>query len=390
MEDWVIIGGGIQGMTVAVHLIETEKASAEKMTIIDPHDKPLAKWKQLTGKIDMPYLRSAFVHHLSSSPFALEKFGKKDTGYTKPFLGRYNRPKLSLFNEHCEELFHQCELHKSWVKGSVNGLTRTNGAWSVSLHSGEVIKAAKVVLAIGLSGQLHLPPLFDKMKKDGHPVNHIFDESLDINKLKPPVAIIGGGITAAHTALKLSDLFPGQTAMLKRHPFRVHNFDSDPGWLGPKNMHYFTKLTDYKARRSCIHKARHRGSLTRELYLKLQKQERRQLLTIKTMNVSNIKEDKNHQMVLTEEESDYTHTAHSIICCTGFQPQLPGGDWLKELIASYSLPCAQCGYPIVDRSLMWTDNLYVTGALAELEIGPVARNISGAQKAASRIASAVK
>jgi hypothetical protein len=49
------------------------------------------------------------------------------------------------------------------------------------------------------------------------------------------------------------------------------------------------------------------------------------------------------------------------------------------------LPCADCGYPIVSRALQWGHDLYVIGALAELEMGPIARNISGARQAAGRI-----
>ncbi|MDM5220760.1 hypothetical protein QUF86_08335 [Peribacillus sp. NJ11] len=37
------------------------------------------------------------------------------------------------------------------------------------------------------------------------------------------------------------------------------------------------------------------------------------------------------------------------------------------------------------KSLQWGPGLYVTGALAELEMGPISRNISGARQAAERI-----
>lgn len=43
----------------------------------------------------------------------------------------------------------------------------------------------------------------------------------------------------------------------------------------------------------------------------------------------------------------------------------------------------------VSNSLRWGPNLYVTGALAELEMGPIARNISGARQAADRIVSSL-
>lgn len=41
------------------------------------------------------------------------------------------------------------------------------------------------------------------------------------------------------------------------------------------------------------------------------------------------------------------------------------------------------------QSLEWCPHLYVTGPLAELEIGPIARNISGARQAAERIVQSI-
>lgn len=62
-----------------------------------------------------------------------------------------------------------------------------------------------------------------------------------------------------------------------------------------------------------------------------------------------------------------------------------GKDWLTPVIRSHDLRCAECGYPIVSQSLQWGPDLYVTGALAELEMEPISRNISGARQAAERI-----
>jgi len=41
------------------------------------------------------------------------------------------------------------------------------------------------------------------------------------------------------------------------------------------------------------------------------------------------------------------------------------------------------------KEIQWCPHLYVAGALAELELGPVARKIAGARKTAERIAGGV-
>lgn len=64
--------------------------------------------------------------------------------------------------------------------------------------------------------------------------------------------------------------------------------------------------------------------------------------------------------------------------------------WVQEAAKMEHFPCADCGFPIVGKNLEWGKGLYVMGAFAELEIGPVARNISGAKKAAGIIADAAK
>lgn len=74
-----------------------------------------------------------------------------------------------------------------------------------------------------------------------------------------------------------------------------------------------------------------------------------------------------------------------VFLATGFVQTLPEKQWLTPLIHEHKLHCSEYGCPIVSHSLQWGPNLYVTGALAELEVGPIARNISGARQAAQLI-----
>ena len=84
-----------------------------------------------------------------------------------------------------------------------------------------------------------------------------------------------------------------------------------------------------------------------------------------------------------------TLSVDRILLATGFLNQRPGGRFVDSLIASASLPCAECGYPIVDSSLRWHPRVYVSGPLAELELGPVSRNIAGARRAADRLVASI-
>ena len=54
-------------------------------------------------------------------------------------------------------------------------------------------------------------------------------------------------VFAAHLTLKLIDLQPNNTIHLwMNKQFEIHDFDADPGWLGPKNMNRFHKLNHHK------------------------------------------------------------------------------------------------------------------------------------------------
>ncbi|TXD39760.1 hypothetical protein FRC96_05670 [Lujinxingia vulgaris] len=100
-----------------------------------------------------------------------------------------------------------------------------------------------------------------------------------------------------------------------------------------------------------------------------------------------VSEDRALKLRLTTGES---LEVQRVLLATGFRSERPGGAMLDELITSASLPCADCGYPIVDASLRWHPRVHVCGPLAELELGPASRNIAGARRAGDRLVSVAR
>ena len=69
---------------------------------------------------------------------------------------------------------------------------------------------------------------------------------------------------------------------------------------------------------------------------------------------------------------------------TGFTPGPPA----RAVIAASArrgLRTDGAGYPLVDDALQWAPGLFVSGGLAEMVLGPPARNIIGAHLAGRRI-----
>lgn len=379
MYEWIIIGGGIHGCTIGNYLIKNKKTTIEKLLIIDPHKEPMEKWRTYTRKIGMEYLRSPSVHHIDVPVFSLQHF-KKPNDY-RAFYGQYKRPSLHLFDEHCDMVFQEVQLKKAWKQGRVISVYRDSDNWIVQTDDGESFMTKNLVLSVSVNEKLHMP---EWAKASSNDVLHIFSKELkNLSELTPSIVVVGGGITAAHTVISLCSMFPGKVTLLSRHNIRVHGFDSDPGWLGPKYMNSFLKITDYGLRRESIRHARNRGSMPNDVYQKISRLEKEGVLQVVYDEV--LTTSSQEQTSVLHLKSGTQLAAQTVLLATGFDSNLPEEGWLKSLIETENLKCATCGYPIVNQKLEWCSHLFVSGPLAELEIGPVSRNISGARKAAERI-----
>jgi thioredoxin reductase len=388
MKKMIIVGGGIQGCTLAIHLLKMKKLDNHELMIIDKNNKPLNNWRECTGLISMPFLRSPSVHHLDVNPFSLEKFSKKE-GYHKVshFYGYYDRPSLEMFNEHCETLIRDLDIERCWKQASVTGIEKKQGYWTVQTEKGEVVEAENLVLAMGLREHPFWPKWAEDANSNRAQIHHIFQKEMpDLESCSVPVSIIGGGISAAHLALSLAEKYPGNVSLIYRKDLEVHTFDSDPGWQGPMYMDKFNQLKDYSMRRKSIVEARHKGSVTKELYLGLKSAE-------KNGKIKLLKEEVESYCTSCNElvfQSGERYEAKTVLLATGFHSTPPGIHWLKNVIQHENLKCAKCGYPIVSpETLEWDQGLFVMGPLAELEIGPVSRNIAGARRATERIVRAI-
>ncbi|RRN71214.1 hypothetical protein EI200_12250 [Peribacillus simplex] len=385
MLKWIIIGGGIQGTTMATFLLKSGKTTVDQLAIVDRNEEPLARWKHCTELISMPYLRSPSVHHLDVNPFSLQKYVEK-ADWNNNFYGQYKRPSLQSFNEHCAHVADDLSIKQAWVQGKVTSASQIEKGWEIQLENGSILKGCKLVISIGVGEQLHLPDWALQLKQEHEgSIFHIFDENIpELTQVHGPITIIGGGISSVHLALKLSKIYPNEVTVLKRHPFRIHDFDSDPGWLGPKKQRPFRAITSYQKRREAIIQARNKGSIPPGLHKVLMNQVKQGLLRVMDVEViSAVWRD--GYISLRDKNEKVIEQTGTILLATDFKSSMPGKDWLTPVIKSHDLRLAECGYPIVSQSLQWGPGLYVTGALAELEMGPISRNISGARQAAERI-----
>lgn len=404
MLDWLVIGGGPHGVHAAARLVGQVGVPREGVRILDDEAALLARWRRCTRNTGMRYLRSPAVHHLDLSSASLQRFAKSGKGqrFAQPFTRPYSRPSLELFDRHSDHVIDALGLQDLHVRGRADALEIGDDCVRVGVAGGSPgvpsqLESRRVVLALGAPRAPHWPEWATAAAaRDGAlgrsgVIQHLFDPGFELADGVETgcgvVAVVGAGISGVQAAVRLAR--SGRSVLLlSRHALRIHQFDSDPGWQGPKYMAGFSATKDLGERRRRIREARHRGSIPPDVLAALRRAraehdlEHLEGVEVRSATVTGGR--------VSLDLGDRTVAVDRVLLATGFSGRRPGEGWLDEAVEVHDLPCAECGYPIVDRGLRWHPRVLVTGALAELEIGPVSRNLSGAMRAGERIAAVAR
>lgn len=384
--DWVIVGGGIHGVHLAVRLIGEAGVAPGRLRIVDPGPTLLHSWRRCSSNTGMRHLRSPAVHHLDLDPWSLLRFagvrGRRRRAARGLLAPPYDRPSVDLFADHCDDVISRYGLADLHVRGTATEVTLSCDGVGVDLSGGGLLHAHRVLLAMGAAGQPRWPAWASALQRAGAHVHHVFEPGFVLEPEAWPdrVVVIGGGITGAQVALRLARGGRG-VHLIGRHDLRKHQFDSDPGWVGPRHMRRFLKIQDLAERRQAITSARHVGSVPPDVYRALRGALDRGAIRWHQGEVSGEQADGGVEIVAGADRI----RADAVLLATGFESRRSGGALVDQLVESHALPCASCGFPVVDPHLRWHPRVFVTGPLAELEIGPVSRNIVGARRAAERI-----
>lgn len=385
MVEWLIVGGGIHGTYLSRLLVSEGGNPREKVRVLDPWDEPLHRWHECSAAVGMKFLRSPQVHHLDGPAMSLGRFANHPEGREAArFTGIYKRPGLAFFDRHSQWVIRRDRLRELRLPGCAHHLARTQRGWRVETCRG-TLEARRVVLACGATATEW--PEWAKSFLGSPSVQHVFDPGFSRANLPAgKIAVIGGGISALQTALALKGERPGNVALISRHSLRQQAFDADPCWLGPKCMSSFYSSRDPIVRRRVIDKARLRGSAPSEVLSSFRWAMQRGDLSHHTSEPVALRAESGRLELYLAEGSRLL--VDGVLLATGFERKRPGGELIDRLIAEHELPVAPCGFPRLNARLEWSDGLYGVGGLAELELGPTARNIHGARVAGDRLLAA--
>lgn len=381
MIAWLIIGGGIHGTYLSHLLVNKVGLNRDEVRVLDPHQKPMAVWNRNTINCGMRFLRSPATHNIDIPVLSLYRFAQSPAidGMAE-FIPPYNRPSLSLFQKHCEHVIHQFHLEELRITGRALTLHKNNRHSLKAETSVGSIAARNVILAMGMGEQPYWPAWARRLQQAGSRIDHVFDpkfRSADSAASSENVVVVGGGLSAAQTALMLSKKLAGSVRLLSQHELFESQYDFDPCWIGPKCLREFYRQ-DYGSRRAAVDRARVGGSLPGEIFEELRSAFDAEGFHFQKTRIRNAVPDGDRIRLDTDSGMVWTDT---VVLATGFRSDRPGGDFIDQVIQEFGLQCGPCGYPIVGEDLRWAANIFVTGPLAELQLGPCARNIIGARNA---------
>jgi cation diffusion facilitator CzcD-associated flavoprotein CzcO len=196
------------------------------------------------------------------------------------------------------------------------------------------------------------------------------------------VAVVGGGLTAAHLVARAVDA-GAHVEWVARRPVVEREFDTDPGWLGPLEMQGFSRIADRAERLQRVIDARGGGTVPPWIMQRLRPAERSGQVC---RRVGAVEVDDAGGEVLVDGRR---LVADVVWDATGDRPCTSAAPPLERLCDQLGI-ARHGGRPELDRMLRLPGSVvHVAGRLAQLELGPTAGNLAGARRAAELVVGAV-
>lgn len=311
----------------------------------------------------IPTLRSPAVHHPHPDPYALVGFAEHEDRTEE--LGDYGIPSTAIFEDLCAWVVAEYGLTEVVVPvGVIHLAPCPNDAVRLHLADGSTCRARRVVMAHNPAR----PQLPAWVEASGG--QHADDIDLARPCASASVAVLGGGLTAAHLAVAAASR-GATTCLVSRRALRSQLFDTDPGWQGPKELDGFRALADDDLRRAAIDVARDGGSIPVRW---------REALDATGVEI----------IVAADPEAAVRAMAPDALwAATGSHIDAMSDPLVTGLRAFHPATC-HGGLPALTDDLRWPGTaVHLMGAYAGLRVGPVARNLAGARHAAPRIAESI-
>jgi cation diffusion facilitator CzcD-associated flavoprotein CzcO len=392
--DVAIVGAGPQALTLVTFLLQKRQQMHRRFMVFDPSGTWMHQWNHQFSALEIPHLRSPVVHHPAPNPFALRAFAENRPNELYP---PYDLPGTRLFHDFCQEVIQRWQLADRVYPAQVVRVEPSTDSplpFRLWLDNGQRVRARRVVMATG-GGRVHRPDWVDTIQTP-YPVDRLCHSSqIDLQSLHlrgETILIIGGGLTSGHLAIGAINR-GAKVLLMARRSVQEKLFDADPGWLGPKHLKGFWAEPDWQTRWQMIQTARDGGSMTPAMLTQLRRLERDGKVALYEQCQVAEANWQDHWRIHCDRYSLHDCIQHQPIdriwLSTGSTLDITQQSALSEILSTYPIPIVN-GLPVLDQHLRWPGcNLFIMGGFAALQVGPTARNLSGARMACECIVPAL-
>ena len=395
-----IIGGGIHGVSIAIRLLRDVPAAAKSLVIVDRHPQPFTQWRCKTERQGMEFLRSPAVHHITPDALGIVEYAERHNRTSELALP-YSQPSTQLFWNFCKSVLAESGLQTPSTKNSVYyqfdvaKLRWDKGAGRFPFRlisaNGEGFRSRCVVLAIGADDCAYVPSEFVQWQhRYPDQVLHASEFTVGCEDKRGDkgnqIVIVGSGLTAGTLAKSLSER-GHNVALIARKQLKTEQFDFPPVWLGPKALAEFASETDFQRRYETIQQNRGEGSITPDIMEALLNTPKVDIYSETCVyNITTMDECLPVQRLRVETTRGMITDVSRVILATGYRFNLRRYGFLTELLTRHQVPLV-CGLPQLDADLQLhpIENLFGSGTIAQLQIGPASGNIAGTNLAYERL-----
>jgi hypothetical protein len=323
------------------------------------------------------------VHHPGCDPHGLDEWRPDDA---EPSGLPYGIPRTEVFRRYCRHLVTEAGLADRVTASGGRDLDIDEGGVRLHLSDGTRMTAQHLVAAVNPARRRM--PDWAVDPECGRPGAVVHADDVDLRAADlhgRHITIVGAGLTAAHLGVGAIER-GAEVALVSRRHLRQSMFDTDPGWLGPKQLRRYHRTADPRARlRACL-EARDGGSVPPWMLRRLRGFEATGALRICT----------NTQVTALGARGDATFDVETsdgarlfstdVWLATGTDPALQDHP-LTAALVRHSPTTSVDGWPVLDPVLRWPGTpVHLLGRPAMLALGPAAGNLWGARVGAEIVA----
>lgn len=384
--DIAIVGAGMQALTLVAHLLQKREKMRNRFRVFDPGGNWIGQWKHQFAAYEIPHLRSPALHHPDPDSFALRRFAESRPNQLFP---PYDLPGTQLYESFCQDVIRRWQLQESVIAASIVRIEPLAHQFRLWLRDGRTVLARRVIMATG-SAVTQVPNWANHIATPYPADRLVHSKAIDLRLLKlagEQILIVGGGLTSGHLAIGAINR-GAKVSLISRRSFYEKLFDADPGWTRPKYLKGFHAESNWYVRWQMIQQARNGGSMTPAMMTQLRRARHSHKLTLHPECQINEASWNGQNWKVTCEDG-MVQECDRIWLATGTRFDVTQDPLFAELLEAYPIQVVN-GLPVLDPCLRWSNSeLYVMGGLAALQVGPTARNISGAMLASDRIVPAL-